>query len=200
MGTPSDARPAQRVAGGAGHLPCPNCGRQFQGKAGVSLHHHRVHPEAYHKDHVPEQRRKAQWDYEEKVILASGEITMLEARIAVNSKTLAEQLLGRSSEAIKKMRQSEEYKRILQSLNSAHGMHDGTAWGSSSSSACAIETHDGRVDGGDSPEAQATFGSPSMPSQVAQEQPEIRALGPQTNDSVEQQGSSDALRKAVEGA
>ena len=38
---------------------------------------------------------------------------MFEAGIAVNSKTLAEQLPGRSSEAIKKMRQSEEYKRIL---------------------------------------------------------------------------------------
>ena len=37
-----------------------------------------------------------------------------------------------------------------------------------------------------SPEAQATFSSPSMLSQVTQEQPEIGALGPQTNDSVEQ--------------
>ena len=46
MGTPSDARPAQRVAGGAGLLPCANCGREFQGKAGVSLHCHRVHAEA----------------------------------------------------------------------------------------------------------------------------------------------------------
>ena len=35
-------------------------------------------------------------------------------------------------------------------------------------------------------QAQATFSSPSMPSQVPQEQPEIGALGPQTNDSVEQ--------------
>ena len=32
--------------------------------------------------------------------------------------------------------------------------------------------------GDDSPEVQATFGSPSMPSQVTQEQPEIGALGP----------------------
>ena len=52
-------------------------------------------------------------DCEEKVLLARGEITMFEAAIAVKSKTLAEQLPGRSSEAIKKMRQSVEYKRIL---------------------------------------------------------------------------------------
>ena len=63
-----------------------------------------------------------------------------------------------------------------------HEMHDGPTGGSSSSSACDIGTHDGRVDGGDSPEAQATFSSPSMPSQVTQEQPEIGALGPQMND------------------
>ena len=52
-------------------------------------------------------------DCEEKVLLARGEITMFDAGIAVNSKTLAEQLPRRSSEAIKKTRQSEEYKRIL---------------------------------------------------------------------------------------
>ena len=62
MGTPSDARPAQRVASGAGLPPCPDCSREFQGKAGVSLHGHRVQPEAYHKDHVPEKRRKARWN------------------------------------------------------------------------------------------------------------------------------------------
>ena len=50
---------------------------------------------------------------EKKVLLARGQIIMLEAGIVVNSNTLAEKLLGRSSEAIKKMRQSEEYKRIL---------------------------------------------------------------------------------------
>ena len=79
-------------------------------------------------------------------------------------------------------------------------MHNSPAGASSSSSACAIGTHDGRVDRGDSPEAQATFSSPSMSSQVTQEQPEIGALGPQTNDSVEQWGWADALRKALEGA
>jgi len=108
-GPPSDARPAQGVASDEGLLPCPNCGREFWGKSGVSLHRCRVHPEAYHRDHVPEQRRKARWDYKEKVLLAWGEITMLEAGIVVNSKTLAEQFPGRSSEAIKKMGQSEDY-------------------------------------------------------------------------------------------
>ena len=128
-GPPSDAQPAQRVAGGVGLLPCPDCSCEFRGKARVCLHCDRMHPEAYHKDHVPEQRRKAHWDYKEKVLLARGEITMLEAGIVVNSKTLGEQFLGRSSEAIKKMRQSEEYKRILESLTSAHGMHNGPAGG-----------------------------------------------------------------------
>ena len=53
----------------------------------------------------------------------------LEAGIAVNSKTFEEHFLSRSSEAIKKMRQSEEYKRILESLTSAHGIYNGPAGG-----------------------------------------------------------------------
>ena len=58
-GSSSDARPAQRVTGGAGLLPCPDCGRVFRGKAGVSQHRHRAYPEAYHQDHMPEQSKKA---------------------------------------------------------------------------------------------------------------------------------------------
>ena len=59
-GSSSDARPAQRVTGGAGLLPCPNCGRVFGGKAGgLSASSPRAHQEAYHQDHVPEQSKKA---------------------------------------------------------------------------------------------------------------------------------------------
>ena len=87
----------------AGLLPCPDCGREFRGKAGVSQPRRRAHPEAYHQDHVPEQRKKARWVYEVKVLLATVDTNMVEAGIAVTSKTLAEQFPSRSSEAIKKM-------------------------------------------------------------------------------------------------
>ena len=107
-GSSSAARPAQRLTGGAGLLPCPDCGREFRGKAGVSQHRRRTHPEAYNQDHVPEQRKKARWVYEEKFLLARVETNMMEAGIAVMSKTLAEQFPSRSSGAIKKMLQSVE--------------------------------------------------------------------------------------------
>ena len=98
------------------------------------------------------------------------------------------------------MRQSVEYKRILESLTDVHGTQDGPAEGNVSSLAGATGTQDGRVDGGDSPETHATFGSTSMPSQVTHEQPETGASGPQMTDSVEQCRWSDALRKELEEA
>ena len=91
---------------GAGLLPGPDCGREFRGKAVVSQHRRRAHKEAYHKDHVPEQRKKARWVYEEKVLLARTEKNMVELGLYVTSKTLAVQFPSRSSEAIKKMRQT----------------------------------------------------------------------------------------------
>ena len=184
---------------GAGLLPCSDCGREFRGKAGVSQHRRRAHREAYHQDHVPEQRKKARWVYEEKVLLARVEKNMVELGLTVTSKTMAEQFPSRSSEAIKKMRQSAEYRRILESLTGAHGTQDGPA-GESASSLAGLATHDGRVDEGDSSETHATFGASSLPSlEVTREQPEIGVSGPQMTDSTEQCGWSDALRTALEG-
>ena len=115
---------------GAGLLPCPDCGREFRGKAGVSQHRRRAHPEAYHKDHVPEQRKKARWVHEEKVLLARVEKNMVGLGLIVTNKAVAEQFPTRSFDAIKRVRQSAEYKRILESLTSAHGTQDGPAGGS----------------------------------------------------------------------
>ena len=174
------------------------CGREFRGKAGVSQHRRCAHKEDYHKDHVPEERKKAHWIYEEKVLLARTEKNMVELGLTVTSKTMAEQFPSRSSESIKKMRQTAEYKGILESLSSVHGTHDGPAGGSASSPAGANGTHDGRVEEGDTSETHATFGATSMPSQVTREQPETGVSGPQTTDSPEKCRWSDALRRALE--
>ena len=169
-GSSSDAQSAQRVTGGAGLLPCPDCGREFRGKAGVSQHRRRAHQEAYHKDLMPEQRKKARWVYEEKVLLARTEKNVVELGLNVTSKTMAEQFPSRSSESIKKMWQMAEYKRILESLSGVHATQDSPSGGSASSLEGANGTKDGRVEGGDSSKAHATFGATSMPSQVTQEQ------------------------------
>ena len=199
-GSTSDARSARRVTEGAGLLPCLDCGREFRGKAGVSQHRRRAHREAYRQVHVPEQRKKASWVYKEKVLLARVEKNMVELGLTVTSKTMAEQFPSRSSESIKKMRQTAEYKGILESLTGAHGTQDGPAGGSASSLA-GLGTHDGRVDEGDSSEAHATFGASLLPSlEVTREQPETGVSRPQTTDSSEQCGWSDALRTVLEGA
>ena len=58
---------------------------------------------------------------------------------------------------------------------------------------------DGRVDGGDSPEAHASFSASTLPSQVTQERPEAGTLGPETTDSVEQCGLVGCLEKGAGG-
>ena len=96
------------------------------------------------------------------------ERNMVELGLYVTSKTLAVQFPSCSSEAIKKMRQTVVYKKILESLTGVHGTHDGPAGGSASSPA-GHGTHDGRVDEGDSSETQTNFGATSLPSlQVTQ--------------------------------
>ena len=96
------------------------------------------------------------------------ERNMVELGLYVTSKTLAVQFPSCSSEAIKRMRQTVEYKRFLESLTGVHGTHDGPAGGSASSPA-GHGTHDGRVDEGDSSETQTNFGATSLPSlQVTQ--------------------------------
>jgi len=76
------------VSGGAGLLPCPDCGRLFQDKAGVSLHRRCAHPEAYHAKNAPKQHKKVCWEYKEKALLARQELTLREG-VVVNSKSLA---------------------------------------------------------------------------------------------------------------
>ena len=88
----------------------------------------------------------------------------------------------------------------MESLSDVHGIQDRPAGGNASSLAGATRTHDGRVDGGDSPEAHATFGATLMPSQVTHEQPETGVSRPQTTYSANQCGWSDGLREALEEA
>ena len=149
---------------------------------------------------MPEQRKKAHWVYEEKVLLAGLEKNMVEQGLTVNIKTMAGQFPSRSSESIKKMRQSAEYKRILESLSGVHGTQDGPAGGSASFPG-GLGTQDDAVDEGDTSEAHTTFGAPSLPSlEATRDQPETGVLGPQMTDSSEQCRWSGALRTALEGA
>ena len=140
---------------------------------------------------MPQPRVKAQWDHEEKVLLARAELALVSEKGVLRNinKELAERTSGRTAEAIKKVRQLDDYKEILTSLKPpAHRTHDnqseesvspdlvigtqdGRVEGGDSPEAQAHGMHDGGVDGGDFPVTQASLGiAPSLPSQITPEQ------------------------------
>ena len=81
---------------------CPDCLRQFATKCGLSIHRRSAHPEEYHLENVPKERKKGRWDHEEMVLLARREIDLLEAGGRPNvNKALAEVFPSRTLEAIK---------------------------------------------------------------------------------------------------
>ena len=96
---------------------CPDCLRQFATKRGISIHRRSAHPEEYHLENVPKERKKARWDHEEVVLLARREIDLLAAggRLNVN-KALAEAFPSRTLEASKGVRKRPAYKELLRTL------------------------------------------------------------------------------------
>ena len=111
----------ERSEGGASDdvslAQCPDCLRQFATKRGISIHRRSAHPEEYHLENVPKERKKARWDHEEVVLLARREIDLLAAggRLNVN-KALAEASPSRTLEAIKGVRKRPAYKELLRTL------------------------------------------------------------------------------------
>ena len=64
----------KRSEGGAsdevGLTRCPECQRHFRTPRGLSIHQRNAHPEEYHLENVPKERKKARCDHEEMVLLA----------------------------------------------------------------------------------------------------------------------------------
>ena len=75
---PAGPESNERSEGGASDdvslARCPDCLRQFATKRGLSIHRRSAHPEEYHLENVPKERKKARWDHEEMVLLARREI------------------------------------------------------------------------------------------------------------------------------
>ena len=107
---------------------CPDCLRQFGSIRGLSQHRRRAHPEEYHLENVPKERKKARWDHEEMVLLARREIDLLAAGGRVNvNKCLTEAFPNRTLEAIKGVRKRPAYKELLRNLISGTGTQDGAS-------------------------------------------------------------------------
>ena len=107
---------------------CPDCLRQFATKRRLSIHRRSAHPEKYHLENVPKERKKARWGHEEMVLLACREIDLLAAGEKLNvNKALAEAFPSRTLEAIKGVRKRPAYKELLRPLTSSPGTQDGAS-------------------------------------------------------------------------
>ena len=80
---PAAPKSNERSEGGASDdvslARCPDCLRHIATKRGLSIHRRSAHPEEYHLENVPKDRKKARWDHEEMVLLARRQINLLEA-------------------------------------------------------------------------------------------------------------------------
>ena len=107
---------------------CPDCLRQFETKHGLSIHRRSAHPEKYHLENVPKERKKARWGHEEMVLLACREIDLLAAGEKLNvNKALAEAFPSRTLEAITGVRKRPAYKELLRPLTSSPRTQDGAS-------------------------------------------------------------------------
>lgn len=116
-GVPQGTCPAPLVSGVAitSHLQCPECGRAFASKVGVSLHRRKVHFESYNAEIVTE-RVKARWMPEEEYLMAQYEVKLRKAGKKNLNELLAKHFKERSFDSIKSHRKINRYKELVQQL------------------------------------------------------------------------------------
>lgn len=101
--------------GNALAFPCSvdGCPRQFSTKSGLGLHRLRSHPVWYNAQ-INTERTRARWSDEECRLLAALEAEMLEENPRMTLKGLQTRFQHRTVDAIKKRRQTPEYREMLQ--------------------------------------------------------------------------------------
>lgn len=97
------------------HLQCPECGRAFTSKVGVSLHRRKAHFASYNADIVTE-RVKARWTPEEEYLMAKSEAKLRKAGKRNLNELLAECFKDRSFDSIKSHRKINRYKELVEKL------------------------------------------------------------------------------------
>uniref|UniRef100_T1HQN6 C2H2-type domain-containing protein n=1 Tax=Rhodnius prolixus TaxID=13249 RepID=T1HQN6_RHOPR len=96
---------------------CNHCGRIFTTFSGLRLHMRRTHFAEFNAT-VNVERVKRRWTQEEMLILATLERDLLALRLRVPlQRTLADRSPTRSMDAIKGIRRTDEYRRILAEIS-----------------------------------------------------------------------------------
>ena len=130
LNTPEQAGGDSGVSVGASgmtdtpHL-CVVCGRSFSTKSGLGVHIRRAHPDVSDQMNTRSDK-KARWNDEEISLLACTEAELIHnGGVRFMNHALRERFVHRTVEAIKKMRQRDEYKvkvrTYLDRLASAEG-------------------------------------------------------------------------------
>ncbi|VDO86395.1 unnamed protein product, partial [Soboliphyme baturini] len=111
------------IQGGA-YYECAICSKRFRTNTGLGVHKQRVHPVEYNRDIPPLKRPR--WSIDEMRVMAVAELEM-ESGVRNVNELIAQKLEGRTVEAIKKRRQTREYKLILEEVAKEHpAEHGGT--------------------------------------------------------------------------
>ena len=95
---------------------CVECGTQYKGKTGLSLHQRRAHPESYHNVCQVTQKTKPRWSEEELCRLAKAEAKLLlegTKKTKINSE-LTRIYPERGLEQIKGQRRTARYKALVE--------------------------------------------------------------------------------------
>ncbi|KAG8177083.1 hypothetical protein JTE90_015735 [Oedothorax gibbosus] len=108
-------------SGDADDYRCATCGRSFASKHGLGVHRQKAHIEEYNQE-ISTGRIKKRWTREEVLLLVQAELLLELADPTFRdiNKALSLQFPGRTHEAIKSRRRTEEFRSALSDLRSSH--------------------------------------------------------------------------------
>ncbi|KAK8772261.1 hypothetical protein V5799_024495 [Amblyomma americanum] len=120
-GEPPDQGRSERETGSqdcSQHHTCPECGRAFTKKVGLSLLRRKAHYEEYNRA-IDVTRSRPRWTEEEEYLMArlEADLTLTGAKRNINE-LLANRLNERSFDSIKSHRKSPRYKELVVKLRS----------------------------------------------------------------------------------
>ena len=98
---------------------CLDCGKQFKGQRGLSLHSRSAHPELYHKKGSAEiaqtirEQTRTRWDGEESAVMAHEEVRLLRQGCMELNKELSKFMTGRSFHSVKSHRRQQSYRALV---------------------------------------------------------------------------------------
>ena len=147
---------------------CQECGRQFASQRGLGVHRQRAHPVEYNRGiRLP---RKLRWTDEERMVMAAEEVRALNSGVVFINQHLSHVFPHRTLEAIKKARQTEEYRALVreeQAARDVEGAHEDVE----------VSLVDRSVDGAVEVHPDASLLGPSIPEKIAELMGEVLMPG-----------------------